>query len=304
MDDVDLDPRLLRTFLAVADTLHFGRAADRLHLAQGSVSGHVRRLEDELGVALLARTSRSVALTPAGAVLQEHARRLRQATVAAVRETRRADRGQSGSLTVGIAAAIPLELVAPAVAAFREGRPDVAVELREAPWTDPSGGLADGGVDVAFLRPPVAAAGVALEPLVVEARVAILPAAHPLAGRDRLSIDDLVDEPWAGSETDPVWRAFWTAEAERGAPARYAATVSSLDGLFDAVRHAGAVGLVPASAAARLGEVPGIAFRPVDDVAPTTIDVGWHPASDDPRVRALVAVARRVLRRPPAGELA
>lgn len=301
MEDVDLDPRLLRTFLAVAETLHFGRAADRLHLAQGSVSGHVRRLEEQLGVELLARTSRSVALTPAGAVLQEHARRLRQATVAAVRETRRADRGQSGSLAVGIAAAIPLELVTPAVAAFRERRPEVAVELREAPWPDPSGGLADGGVDVAFLRPPVAAAGVALETLVVEDRVAILPAGHALAARDVLSVDDLLDEPWAGSDTDPVWRAFWTAEAERGAPARYAATISSLDGLFDAVRHAGAVGLVPASAAGRLGGTPGIALRPVHDAAPTTIDVGWHPASEDPRVRAFVAVARRVLRRTPDG---
>lgn len=296
MDDVDLDPRLLRTFLAVAETLHFGRAADRLHLAQGSVSGHVRRLEDELGVELLTRTSRSVALTPAGAVLQEHARRLRQATVAAVRETRRADRGQSGSLVVGLAAAIPLELVAPAVAAFREGRPDVQVELREAPWPDPSGGLADGGVDVAFLRPPVDAAGVALETLVVEERMALLPAGHALAAQDALSIDDLLDETWVGSDTDPVWRAFWTAEAERGAPARYATTISSLDGLFDAVRHAGAVGLVPASAAARMAGAPGVAFRPVPDVAPTTIDVGWHPASEDPRVRAFVAVARRVLR--------
>ncbi|WP_036725976.1 LysR family transcriptional regulator [Patulibacter minatonensis] len=297
MEDVDLDPRLLRTFLAVAETLHFGRAADRLHLAQGSVSGHVRRLEDVLGVELLARTSRSVALTAAGAVLQEHARRLEQATLAAVRETRRADRGQSGSLSVGIAAAIPLELVSPAIAAFREARPDVALELREAPWTDPSGGLADGGVDVAFLRPPVAAAGVALETLVVEDRMAILPADHRLAEREVLSITEFVDEPWAGSDTDPVWRAFWTAEAERGAPARYAATISSFDGLFDAVRHAGAVGLVPASAPARMSGATGVAFVPVRDVAPTTIDVGWHPASEDPRVRAFVALARRMLRR-------
>jgi DNA-binding transcriptional LysR family regulator len=295
MQDVDLDPRLLRTFLAVAETLHFGRAADRLHLAQASVSGHVKRLEATLDVALLARTSRTVALTPAGAVLAEHARRLEQATVAAVRETRRADRGETGSLAVGLAAAIPIDLVRSAVDTFRAARPEVVVELREAAWTDPSGGLADGAVDVAFLRPPVDAAGVALEPLISEDRMAIIPATHPLTAREVLSIEDLVDEPWAGSDTDPVWRAFWTAEAERGAPARYATMISSLDGLFDAVRHAGAVGLVPASAAERVVGT-GVAFRPVADIAPTTVDVGWHPASEDPRVRAFVAVARRVLR--------
>jgi DNA-binding transcriptional LysR family regulator len=292
-DDLNIDLRLLRTFTAVAEELHFGRAAERRGIGQGAVSEQVRRLEDELGVSLLTRTSRSVALTHAGAVFLEHARRLLEDADAAVADARRADRGELGELTVGLAAGATSDLLTPIVDAFAVLRPDVAVAFHHSAFVDPSGGLGTGEVDVAILRPPVGVPDVAFEVLATEPRMAAVPSGHPLAARERLDIEDLLDEPWTFADTDPVWRAFWTAEAERGAPARYGATIGSMDGIFEAVRAGLAVALVPASVE-RAVVWEGVAFRPVDGVDEASIAVGWRPGVEDPRVRAFVAVAKRV----------
>lgn len=291
--DPDLDLRLLRSFAAVAEELHFGRGAARLHMTQPAVSEHVRRLEEQLGVKLLHRTSRKVTLTAAGAVFLDDARRLLELGAAAVRDAQRADRGQIGRLTLGYAPGAVMDVARPLVDAFRALRPEVEILLRESGFTDPSGGLADGRASVAVIRPPVSTPGVAVLPVVEEARVALLPADHPLAGRDTIAIADLSDEPWLYSDTDPAWRAFWCAERERGAPPRYAATVDSLEGIFEAVRGGIAVALVPESVQ-RAVSWQGVAFVPVEGIAPSEIALAWRTDDDDPLVRAFVAVARRV----------
>src|SRR5689334_21285809 len=102
-DDVDLELHHLRTFAAVAEELHFRRAAERLHLSQPAVSEHIRRLEEILGVSLLRRSNRRVELTTAGALFRDRARELLELSAGAVRDARLADRGHAGSLTVGVA---------------------------------------------------------------------------------------------------------------------------------------------------------------------------------------------------------
>jgi len=289
-----LDLRHVATFVVVAEELHFGNAASRLHLAQPAVSAHVRKLEDDVGAQLLLRTSRRVELTDAGAAFLVHARRLQQDARAAIVEARRIDRGESGSLTVGLAQGSLLPPLREAFAAFTAARPDVTLTLRESSFGDPSGGLDTGEADVAIVCPPLGTPDILTQVLAEEPRVAVLPEAHPLAARDEVAIEDLLDEPWTYAATDPVWRAFWTAEAERGGPARYGATVESMEGIFKAVQTGVAVALVPASVE-RAMDWEGVVFRSVRGTEPNRIAVAWRPGADDPLVRAFVAEVKRAV---------
>jgi DNA-binding transcriptional LysR family regulator len=292
-DAPDLDLRHLRSFVAVAEELHFGRAAARLHLTQPAISDHVRRLEELLDVALLHRTTRRVEVTAAGAVFLEDARRLLELAATAVRDARRAERGQIGRLRLGYSPGALMDVIRPVLDAFAEVRPDVEVLLRESGFTDPSGGLADGHADVAIIRPPISAHGVEWAALAHDERVALLPAGHRLAGEESIAVADLVDEAWLYADTDPAWRAFWCAERERGAPPRYAGTIDSMEGLFEGVRGGIAVALVPASVE-RTVRWEGVRTVPVRDLAPAEIAVAWRAHDENPLVRAFVAVARRV----------
>jgi hypothetical protein len=150
-----LDTHLLQAFVAVAETLHFGRAADRLDRAQSVVSRQIRDLEQQLGTQLLRRGRRSaVSLTDAGdALLRESRTALAQLERAAV-AARRAGRGELGRLAVGYVASAALTGVLPeALAAFRTARPDVAVELSALETPRQLAALADGSLDIGFLRP-------------------------------------------------------------------------------------------------------------------------------------------------------
>lgn len=294
----DLDLRLVRSFAAVADELHFGRGAERVHLTQPAVSDHVRRLEEQLGVQLLRRSTRRVELTAAGAVFLDDAARLLDLSAAAVRGARRADRGQIGQLRVGYAPGRLLDVLAPLLAAFRELRPEVEVTVRESGFADPSGGLANASVDVALISLPISTPGIATAVIAQDGRAAALPAGHPLASREEIRIGELAGEAWLYSDTDPAWRAFWCAERERGSePTRYGATVDSLDGIFQAVRGGLAVALVPA--AVQQSHVDGVAFVPVIDLPAVDIALAWRGGdAEDALVRAFVAVARRHARMP------
>lgn len=291
----DLDLRLVRSFVAVAEELHFGRGAERLHLTQPAVSDHVRRLEEQLEVQLLRRSTRKVELTAAGAVFLDDALHLLTVAGAAVRDARRADRGQIGRLRVGFAPGGLMEVLHPLLDAFRAMRPEVELTVRESGFPDPSGGLAGGLVDVALIGLPISTPGLATAVIATEPRIAALPAAHRLASRSQLSIADLADEAWLYSDTDPAWRAFWCAERERGGPPRYGATVDSLEGIFQAVRGGLAVALVPASVQ-RAVHWQGVALVPVVDLDPAEVAVAWRAEHDDSLVRAFAAVARRMAR--------
>jgi DNA-binding transcriptional LysR family regulator len=197
MDVSGLELRHLRYFVAVAEELHFGRAAVRLHMAQPPLSQQIRRLEAIVGAPLLARTSRSVALTPAGAAFLERARRLLAAAEEGVEEAARIGRGEAGVLDVGfVSSAITLG-VPERLQAFRERFPDVHTRLHEGQTAQITGRLERGEVDVGIVRDAEAREGV-LDTRVIatEGFVAVLPVGHPLAGRARLAPGALRDEPF------------------------------------------------------------------------------------------------------------
>jgi DNA-binding transcriptional LysR family regulator len=188
---VDLDLRKLRYFVAVAEGLHFGRAAERLFVAQPILSRQIRKLEEELGAELLVRSSRHVELTDAGRQLLQEAKPLLAAADGASRRVRRAAEGLT-TLTVGFFIGDPVGRLA---RAFAEVRPEVTLEVVRSYWSDQTEVLRDGHVDVAFVHRPIDEEGLALPHLYSEPRLALLPSTHPLADRERLSITDLGDDP-------------------------------------------------------------------------------------------------------------
>lgn len=189
----DMDSlRQLRSFVAVAEERHFGRAAERLHIAQPPLSQQVRRLEAELGVELLTRTTRRVDLTPAGAAYLVRARGILAAVEDAAHEARRAAAGVVGHLTVGCVGSVTYSLLPALARRLSEELPGVDVSFRgEMLAADQQEALRQGAVDLALLRPPVTDGTLTVTPLREDRLVAAVPDDHPLAGRRRLRVADL-----------------------------------------------------------------------------------------------------------------
>jgi DNA-binding transcriptional LysR family regulator len=288
-----LEFRALRYFEAVADELHFTRAAERLYIAQPALSEQIQRLEGELGVELLRRTTRKVELTVAGEEFLSRARRILAEADEARAAASRAARGETGRIRVATGTTAGLEQVPRVLRELREARPRVHLELRESGWQDHSGGLRDGSVDAAFVWLPFEPTGLSFAVLHVEPRVVALEAAHPLAAERELRVEQFVDGPWV-EDTDPdrLPLDFWTCADFRGhAPARSGPTVRSMEGLLEAVRAGLCIATLPRSQA-RVSDWPGIAFRPVADLTPATLALGWRTADETPLVQALVEIAR------------
>ncbi|WP_433562907.1 LysR family transcriptional regulator [Nocardia sp. CA-151230] len=187
--------RHLRYFLAVAEELHFGRAAARLHIAQPALTQQIQRLETLLGTRLFDRTSRTVALTAAGIVLRERAGALLGHAERDLAEVTRIGQGSQGTLYLGfVPSVLPLEPLR-GVREFRERFPLVRVDLVEGFTSHLMERLANGTLDMAIVRDPDEQPGTVTVPLMTEPFVAILPADHPDAGRATLTGAELAENP-------------------------------------------------------------------------------------------------------------
>ncbi|MFD6432589.1 LysR family transcriptional regulator [Streptomyces venezuelae] len=290
---MDVDTRLLRYFVAVAEEGSLTGAADRLFVSQPALTKQIRRLEDDLGVRLFNRSRSGMALTEAGRELASRVPALLDDWDRAVRATGLAARVlRLGFLDAGAVAAVP-----EAIAAFRRSRPEWRVELRQFDWSDPSAGLARGEADAAVVRLPLPGQErLLVRELFVEERGVLLPVGHPLADRESVDFRELWDEPFvsAGAETG-AWKEHWLAVQERdGRPVRIGAVASRPDEWLGAVAG-GCVALAPVSAA-RFYARPDVTFRPVRGVSPSRVGLarprgrGSEAALDE----LLEAVARRL----------
>lgn len=187
--------RQLQLFVAVAEELHFGRAAARVRMAQPPFSQQIRKLETELGVRLLARTSRRAALTPAGAQLLEQARLLLDKRAEVVASVRRVADGDAGVLRLGFAASAAFGLLPTLIRRFREAHPGLVLRVDDRDSLDVGVALVRGDIDVAIVRAPFRHAGVETKPLLSERFVLALPKTHGLARR-RLVLSELAQEPF------------------------------------------------------------------------------------------------------------
>ncbi|HTH52876.1 MAG TPA: LysR substrate-binding domain-containing protein [Edaphobacter sp.] len=194
--DQDLELRHLRYFVAVAEELHFGRAAERLHLAQPPLSQQIRRLEEILGYPLFLRTSRAVKLTAAGEVFLERARRTLRNVREDIEEARSVGRGDEGMLRVGFIGSGMLTPLPAMLGRYRLLYPRVQLLLSEAHTSGLGHSLNRGMLDAGFMRDGGAVEGLHLEVLFSEPFVGVLPATHRLAERNVISAADLRDEPF------------------------------------------------------------------------------------------------------------
>jgi DNA-binding transcriptional LysR family regulator len=199
-----MELRHLRSFLVVADELHFSRAARRLHMAQSPLSQQIQRLERELGVQLFRRNRRRVELTDAGLAMLDHARRALDHAEQAAGAARAAGAGRAGRLDVGFLATAALALLPAVLPPFREAAPDATLRLTEAGSQDLLQALHRGELDVAFTRPPVPTAELSTTVVWREPVIAVLPAAHRLCAGPALDLADLRDEDFV---TFPRWSA-------------------------------------------------------------------------------------------------
>jgi len=292
---VDLSPRKLRYFIAVAEELNFVRAAQRLYIAQQSLSAQIRELEDEVGVRLFLRTTRKVELTAAGAVMLAAARTALATLDDAVEEAQRTERGELGTLKVGFIIAAALELTGPILAVFRDRFPAVTVELREFDFSDTSAGLAGGWADVAIVRPPISTAGLEFETLFVEPRVVAVARDHPLAERDAVNVEDVLDLPLAiGMTPDAAWRDFWTLAAHRagGGVPRLVRTHSQTE--ETEIVAAGEACSITAACVARYIPHAGIRYVPISGIDGSAAALAWHADRRTALVDRFVSVAREV----------
>jgi DNA-binding transcriptional LysR family regulator len=294
---VDVEMRHLRALLAVAEELSFTRAADRLHLTQQALSGQIRQLEERVGIRLVDRDSRHVALTAAGETLCEQARPLLAGAEHAVAAARAAG-GRARTLTVGYIAPLTRRMVAPALERFERARPDVELTIHFASFLDPLGGLRDGPAGVAILYGEFEHTGIALQPLFSEPRGVVLPAAHALAqSGDPLSLGQFLAQPIIDVPVnDQVWRDFWIAARHRDRPPRIGASVKSLDGLIEAVAAGLGVAATVAPVVEALGASASVVFRPVIGLEPLEFWVACRERDERAEVREFVRSAVSALR--------
>jgi DNA-binding transcriptional LysR family regulator len=294
--------RHLRYFLAVAEERHFGRAAERLHMAQPPLSQQIRRLEAELGVQLFHRTTRRVELSPAGELLHERTPSILAAVDAAADDCRRAAAGEFGRLSVGFTGSTTYALLPAVAQALRAGLPGVELELHGEMITPAQvEGLLDGSLDLGFLRPPVRSRGLTVEAIRSEPLIAVLPSTHRLAARDEIPPAEFADEPfvvYAAQLRSVLRELVEEACAAHGFAPQVAMEVTETATLVSFVAAGMGVSLVPASVAGM--SVAGAVYRPLAGDAPRAlVAMAWRRGDESPVLaRALRLVHSAVMSQP------
>ncbi|MGW7706988.1 LysR family transcriptional regulator [Streptomyces sp. NPDC054771] len=288
---MDVDTRLLRYFVAVAEEGSLTRAAERLFVSQPALTKQIKQLETQLGVRLFTRSRAGMALTEPGRALEARVPALLAEWDGILRETRSTAGRAARVLRVGFMASAANEATPHIIAEFARRRPGWRVDMRQAAWSEPSAGLTDGDVDAALVRMPFPGQdALRTEVLFSEPRWVALPAGHPLAVREVIPFRELWDEPFvAAPPGSGRWRDYWLATDEReGHPVRIGAVTDRPDDWLSAIANGYGMALAPASAA-RFYARPGIVYRPVSGIGPSQVGVAWARADDsDPVVQDLV----------------
>lgn len=286
---MDFDLRKLRYFVAVAEELHFGRAAARLHIAQPALSRQIRALEDELKTPLFVRDRRTTVLTAAGEQLLTDARDLLAAAEAAHRRAKAAAEA-TPALTIGF---MPGIVVTPAVRVLAGHRPDVSVRLVRTSWHDQVAVLHDGRVDVSIVRLPIDQRGLTVRPLFEEPRVVMVPTGHRLAGKESVSVTELADEHLLQDpDAVPEWRDIALEMRERDRPD--VPQIHSVEEKLELVAAGAGISVIPQSTATFYTR-PDVIGVPVEDIGPNRVFLAWLASRRSPLIDAFVDAAARLV---------
>ncbi|MFF7262482.1 LysR family transcriptional regulator [Streptomyces sp. NPDC008159] len=288
-----MELRDIEIFLTLAEELHFGRTAERLHVSQARVSQAIGRQERRLGVVLFDRTSRSVALTPVGRRLREDLQQAVDLLHAGLARAQEAGRGAGGNLRLGVFGHAG-HLLRPLVDAFRARHPGSDIQFAEINGTDAFTALRAGEHDAHVLWLPVAEPDLTVGPTVLTGgRVLAVAADHPLAARGSASLEDLADNHVVdlGPEAPEYWVASMVPtrtplgrRIHRGPAARTFHEILSLVAAGRCVHPLGDL-------AARYHTPPGIVFLPLHDAPALEWALTWRTTADSPAIRALARTA-------------
>ena len=264
---MDLDLRKLRYFVAVAEHLNFGRAAEALHIAQPVLSRQIRALETELKVRLFDRSSKGTALTPGGEQLLSDARPLLAQASALLRRV-----GVADTFTVGF---MPGLIVTPAARLLASRHPGLRVDVRRTTWDDQVEVIHDGRVDAGYVRLPVPADGLRIVPLFEEPRVAVLPATHRLAGKESVLEADLSGERRVQHTDTPGIR--------------------SVEEKLEHVAMHGGVAILPLSTATFYSR-EDLVHVPIEDIAPNEVALAWAAHRHTPLIAEFAEIVTATAR--------
>lgn len=290
------DLRQLRYFVCLAEELHFGRAAERLGMAQAPLSQQIRLMEERLGVSLFHRTTRRTRLTSAGQTLLRHARELLDAADRAVAHTRAMAGEATGRITVAGVNVAMTHVIPPVLAAFRKLWPAVIVDVVPLGTAEQLRTLETGEINIAFIRPTERAAYMQVETIMSEGFVAAIPSGHRLTEKSDIALSDFEGESLIGYA--PILGANYatimmTALRKAGLQARVVQECTHTIAVATQVASGLGVAIMP-SWIANIRS-PYLEFRPIPEL-PRAIDlmVAWPTGEPSPIVRDFIATTRRV----------
>jgi DNA-binding transcriptional LysR family regulator len=283
----------VRCFVAVAEELHFGRAAVRLNMTQPPLSRQIQGLEQRIGAQLLERTSRSVRLTPAGRSFLPEARGLLKMADRAALVARRIAIGKTGSLKIGFTAASAYGFLPDLISACRRQMVEVDLSLSELVTGAQIDALTAGQLDVGFMRPPIQRPELQSKRVASEGLLAALPARHPLTRKSSLDIADLHDQPfvmYAPYESRYFFDLVTAQLVGANTLPRYVQHISQIHSMVALVRAGLGLAMVP-EAAANL-RFSGVVMRPLKLPVqkPVELFMVWRRDSDNPLISSLLEI--------------
>ncbi|MFD7126161.1 MULTISPECIES: LysR family transcriptional regulator [Streptomyces] len=292
MDRPEVPFPQLHAFVVLAEELHFGHAAARLGIAQPPLSQQIRRLEDKVGHALFNREPGRVTLTPAGRELLPAARRSLTGIADGLAAARAIGSGQAGHLRIGFAASLALTVLPGLLRTFRQRFPGVRLDIREMATAPQIAALHDRAIDIGLLRePPADESELSFRTVLSESFVAVLPAAHPLAGQRVVQLAQLMDSPFVllprevGPRLHDQIIELCAAEGFTPQVVQQAVEWQTVCALVET-----GLGVSLAPASIRRIRLKGVAFRRIEPgAARTRVAVAWQKHDKNPLVTHLLA---------------
>ncbi|MEU7744363.1 LysR family transcriptional regulator [Nonomuraea sp. NPDC049158] len=286
-----MELRDIEIFLTLADELHFGRTAQRLHLTTARVSQAIKKQERALGAALFDRTSRTVRLTPFGRQLREDLRPIYLTLADTVRRAKDTALGRTARLSIGMMPVNAHEL-RPFWDAFRARHPHCELRLRHASFVDPFAGLRSGEIDILVTWLPVEEPDLSVGPILFkDRRVLAVAADHELAPRASASVEDIAFYQHSGARRTPgYWEdSFIPFHTPRGRTIERGPLVANMDELLSLVSNGEIVNLLPAHST-RYWPRPDIVWLPITDMEPLAYGIVWRTETENDLIRAFAQV--------------
>jgi DNA-binding transcriptional LysR family regulator len=294
-----MELRHLMYFIAVAEELHFGRAARRLNISQPPLSQQIRQLEEEMGVRLFNRTRRRVEITPAGLVFLDEARRIRAMSEDAVRRAVRADKGEIGRLAMGYIGSANYSVLPPVVREFRRRFPNIDLSLTEMNTSHQLEALLDGRIQVGFLRlsQGIEKEGLTVEPVFREPLSVALPRNHPLKREASIPLRLLAKDSFImiPRQRGPGFfdNLIVLCQKEGFSPS-VVLEASQFHTVIGLVAAGIGIAVVPASM--ERSHIEGVVFRKIAGKAETVLNMAWIAGKESLVLQNFIDVARQAAR--------